>query len=216
MTTTSSVVGDNGSDVDDVIRSVAIIECSARTQLPRELDITDQAIEIKLEQQFVTWFLQYAFFTWELHMSFTIYEAWCQKAAIQYTGNIYLIAKKRRTPIYLMAKVFQHYKKTRATDETFKKKSEQMNTNKRFEVGGSGTGISLHSVGSISARKHGDTLMKWVINVDKYRKIKLCCHQSKAAEPYLEYCGVTREEVLRRFVLLEGLGSCYQASTSMG
>ncbi|KAK9095271.1 hypothetical protein Scep_026740 [Stephania cephalantha] len=55
--------------------------------------------------------------------------------------------------------------------------------------------------------------MKWVTNVDKYRKIKFCCLQSKAAEPYLEYSGVTREEVLRRFVLVEGPGSCYQAST---
>ncbi|KAK9118824.1 hypothetical protein Scep_016917 [Stephania cephalantha] len=33
--------------------------------------------------------------------------------------------------------------------------------------------------------------VKWVINMDKYRKIKFCCLQSKAAEPYLEYCGVT-------------------------
>ncbi|KAK9107977.1 hypothetical protein Syun_023988 [Stephania yunnanensis] len=55
--------------------------------------------------------------------------------------------------------------------------------------------------------------VKWVINVDKYRKIKFCCLQSKAAEPYLEYCGVTRDEVLRRFVFVEGPGSCYQAST---
>ncbi|KAK9117049.1 hypothetical protein Sjap_015996 [Stephania japonica] len=56
--------------------------------------------------------------------------------------------------------------------------------------------------------------VKWVISVDKYRKIKFCCLQSKAAEPYLEYCGVTREEVLRRFVFVEGPGSCYQASTA--
>ncbi|KAK9157483.1 hypothetical protein Scep_004057 [Stephania cephalantha] len=54
--------------------------------------------------------------------------------------------------------VFRHYKRMRATDEAFKKKSEQMSTNRNFEMGGSGTGISLHSSGSISARQHGDTL----------------------------------------------------------
>ncbi|KAK9126445.1 hypothetical protein Scep_015291 [Stephania cephalantha] len=48
----------------------------------------------------------------------------------------------------------------RATDEAFKKKSEQMSTNRKSEVGGPGTGISLHSAGSISARQHGDTLEK--------------------------------------------------------
>ncbi|KAK9112047.1 hypothetical protein Scep_019566 [Stephania cephalantha] len=48
----------------------------------------------------------------------------------------------------------------RATYEAFKKKSEQMSTNRKSEVGGSGTGISLHSAGSISARQHGDTLEK--------------------------------------------------------
>ncbi|KAK9167003.1 hypothetical protein Scep_002194 [Stephania cephalantha] len=56
--------------------------------------------------------------------------------------------------------VFEHYKRKRATDEAFKKKSEQMSTNRKFEVGGSGTSISLHSAGSISARQHGDTLEK--------------------------------------------------------
>ncbi|KAK9166394.1 hypothetical protein Scep_001585 [Stephania cephalantha] len=46
----------------------------------------------------------------------------------------------------------------RATDEAFKKKSEQMSTNRKSEVGGPGTSISLHSAGSISLRQHGDTL----------------------------------------------------------
>ncbi|KAK9126062.1 hypothetical protein Scep_014908 [Stephania cephalantha] len=35
-----------------------------------------------------------------------------------------------------------------------------MSTNRKPEVGGPGIGISLHSAGSISARKHGDTLEK--------------------------------------------------------
>ncbi|KAK9169107.1 hypothetical protein Syun_001247 [Stephania yunnanensis] len=98
------------------------------------------------------------FFTWDLPMSFAIYDAWCRRVAIRYTGNIYLIAKKRIAPIYLTKEVFEHYKRMRATDEAFKKKSEQMSSKRKSEVGGSGTGISLHSAGSISAKQHGDTL----------------------------------------------------------
>ncbi|KAK9083479.1 hypothetical protein Scep_029950 [Stephania cephalantha] len=93
-------------------------------------------------------------------MSFAIYDAWCRKAAIRYTGNIYLIAKKIIAHIYLTDEVFEHYKRMRATDEAFKKKSEQMSMNRKFDVGGSSTGISLHSAGSISVRQHGDTLEK--------------------------------------------------------
>ncbi|KAK9147710.1 hypothetical protein Scep_006467 [Stephania cephalantha] len=100
------------------------------------------------------------FFTWDLQMSFAIYDAWCRKAAIRHTCNIYLIAKKTITPIYLTYEVFEHYKRKRATYEAFKKKSEQMCTNRKSEVGGPGTGISLHSAGSIFARQHGDTLEK--------------------------------------------------------
>ncbi|KAK9093132.1 hypothetical protein Syun_028043 [Stephania yunnanensis] len=47
-----------------------------------------------------------------------------------------------------------------ATDEAFKKKSEQMSTNRKSEVGSPGTSISLHSAGSISVRHHGDTLVE--------------------------------------------------------
>ncbi|KAK9159709.1 hypothetical protein Syun_006050 [Stephania yunnanensis] len=100
------------------------------------------------------------FFTWDLSMSFAIYDAWCRRAAIRYTGNIYLIAKKRITHVYLTEEVFDHYKRMRATDEAFKKKFEQMSNNRKSEVGGSGTDISLHSAGSISVRQHGDTLEK--------------------------------------------------------
>ncbi|KAK9106788.1 hypothetical protein Syun_022799 [Stephania yunnanensis] len=89
-------------------------------------------------------------------MSFTIYEAWYRKTVIRYTSNIYLIAKKRITPIYLTYEVFEHYKRTRAIDEAFKKKFEQMSANRKSEVGGPGTGISLHSTATISARQHGD------------------------------------------------------------
>ncbi|GAB2278136.1 hypothetical protein Dimus_012832 [Dionaea muscipula] len=56
--------------------------------------------------------------------------------------------------------------------------------------------------------------VKWVISVDKYRKIKFCCLQSEAAEPYLRLCGVDRKDVLRRFVFIEGLGQYHRASTA--
>ncbi|XP_031252456.1 uncharacterized protein LOC116110368 [Pistacia vera] len=56
--------------------------------------------------------------------------------------------------------------------------------------------------------------VKWVIGVDKYRKIKFCCLQSKTAEPYLALCGLDREDVRRRFVFVEGLGLYHQASTA--
>lgn len=59
------------------------------------------------------------------------------------------------------------------------------------------------------------TGVKWVIGVDKYRKIKFCCLQSKAAEPYLALCGLDREDVLRRFVFVEGPGLYHQASTGI-
>ncbi|KAK9166014.1 hypothetical protein Scep_001205 [Stephania cephalantha] len=94
---------------------------------------------------------------WDLQMSFAIYDAWCQGAYPRH-GNIYLIAKKRITSIYLTEEVFEHYKRMRATDEAFNKKSEQMSTNRKSGVGGPSTGISLHSAGNISARQHDDTL----------------------------------------------------------
>ncbi|MQL78215.1 hypothetical protein Taro_010635 [Colocasia esculenta] len=56
--------------------------------------------------------------------------------------------------------------------------------------------------------------VKWVINADKHEKIKFCCLQSKAAEPYLRLCGLEREDVLQRFLFVEGLYSFYQGSTA--
>lgn len=56
--------------------------------------------------------------------------------------------------------------------------------------------------------------VKWVIEADKDRKIKFCCLQSKAAEPYLRISGLSREDVLRRFLFIEGPGSYHQASTA--
>ncbi|KAK9104547.1 hypothetical protein Scep_021391 [Stephania cephalantha] len=46
------------------------------------------------------------------------------------------------------------------SNEEFKKKSEQMSANRKSDVGGPGTGISLLCAGTISARRYGDTLEK--------------------------------------------------------
>ncbi|XP_058193246.1 uncharacterized protein LOC131310311 [Rhododendron vialii] len=56
--------------------------------------------------------------------------------------------------------------------------------------------------------------VKWVIKADQDRKIKFCCLQSQAAEPYMRLCGVDREDVLRRFLFIEGPGSYHQGSTA--
>ncbi|GER54842.1 RNase H domain-containing protein [Striga asiatica] len=60
-----------------------------------------------------------------------------------------------------------------------------------------------------------DTLrVKWIIRADKDRKIKFCCLQSNAAEPYMIVSGLTREDVLRRFLFVEGPGSYHQGSAA--
>ncbi|XP_074343187.1 uncharacterized protein LOC141681023 [Apium graveolens] len=56
--------------------------------------------------------------------------------------------------------------------------------------------------------------VKQVIRVDKHKKIKFCCLQSKAAEPYMRVCGVEREDVLRRFIFIEGPGAYHQGSAA--
>lgn len=56
--------------------------------------------------------------------------------------------------------------------------------------------------------------VKLVINADKDRKIKFCCLQSKAAEPYMRICGVDREDVFRRFLFIEGPDAYHQGSTA--
>ncbi|KAJ1258774.1 hypothetical protein BS78_10G101000 [Paspalum vaginatum] len=56
--------------------------------------------------------------------------------------------------------------------------------------------------------------VKWVIRADKHAKIRFCCVQSKAAEPYLRLVGMDREDVLRRVLFVEGPGSYYEGSTA--
>ncbi|KAL2939237.1 Uncharacterized protein RDABS01_007460 [Bienertia sinuspersici] len=58
------------------------------------------------------------------------------------------------------------------------------------------------------------TGVRWIIKADKYEKIKFCCLQSRTAEPYMELCDVTREDVRHRFIFVEGLGQYHQASTA--
>lgn len=57
------------------------------------------------------------------------------------------------------------------------------------------------------------TRAKWVIRADKDRKIKFCCVQSDAAEPYLRACGLEWEDVLLCILFIEGLNVYSQGST---
>lgn len=56
--------------------------------------------------------------------------------------------------------------------------------------------------------------VKWIIQADKDKKIKFCCLQSKAAEPYMRVSGVDRDDVLRRILFIEGPGLYHQGSTA--
>ncbi|XP_047157072.1 uncharacterized protein YuxK [Vigna umbellata] len=56
--------------------------------------------------------------------------------------------------------------------------------------------------------------VKWVIRADKDKRIKFCCVQSDAAEPYLRACGLDREDVMRRMLFVEGLNEYSQGSTA--
>lgn len=55
--------------------------------------------------------------------------------------------------------------------------------------------------------------VKWVIKADRDKKIKFCCLQSKAAEPYMSVCDLDRDDVRRRFLFIEGPGLYHQGST---
>lgn len=56
--------------------------------------------------------------------------------------------------------------------------------------------------------------VKWIIKADKDKRISFCAVQSEVAEPYLLVCGLTREDVLDRFLFVEGPGQFSQASTA--
>jgi hypothetical protein len=55
--------------------------------------------------------------------------------------------------------------------------------------------------------------VRWVIHADKQKKISFCAVQSQAAKPYLTLCGLTEDDVLRRFLFVEGPGVSHQGST---
>eukprot|EP00252_Welwitschia_mirabilis_P024086 TRINITY_DN7001_c0_g1_i4.p1 TRINITY_DN7001_c0_g1~~TRINITY_DN7001_c0_g1_i4.p1 ORF type:complete len:195 (+),score=9.95 TRINITY_DN7001_c0_g1_i4:145-729(+) len=56
--------------------------------------------------------------------------------------------------------------------------------------------------------------VRWIIKRDREKMIKFCAVQSRAAEPYLIACGLDREDVLKRFLFVEGLGSFHRSSTA--
>ncbi|KZV50673.1 DCC family protein chloroplastic [Dorcoceras hygrometricum] len=56
--------------------------------------------------------------------------------------------------------------------------------------------------------------VKWIIKADKDKKIKFCCLQSKAAEPYMRVSGVDRDDVLRSILFVEGPDLYHQGSTA--
>ncbi|KAH9544993.1 hypothetical protein CY35_12G024800 [Sphagnum magellanicum] len=56
--------------------------------------------------------------------------------------------------------------------------------------------------------------VRWVIHADKQKKISFCAVQSQAAKPYLTLCGLTEDDVLRRFLFVEGPGVSHQGSTA--
>ncbi|KQK18808.1 uncharacterized protein LOC100827452 [Brachypodium distachyon] len=56
--------------------------------------------------------------------------------------------------------------------------------------------------------------VKWVFKADKHAKIRFCCVQSRAAEPYLRLVGMDREDVLRRVLFIEGPEAYYEGSTA--
>lgn len=59
-----------------------------------------------------------------------------------------------------------------------------------------------------------NTGVKWIIRADTDKRISFCAVQSDVAEPYLLICGLTREDVLDRFLFVEGPGQFSQASTA--
>ncbi|CAK9861471.1 unnamed protein product [Sphagnum jensenii] len=56
--------------------------------------------------------------------------------------------------------------------------------------------------------------VRWVIHADRQKKISFCAVQSQAAKPYLTLCGLTEDDVLHRFLFVEGPGVSHQGSTA--
>ncbi|KAH7297821.1 hypothetical protein KP509_25G014000 [Ceratopteris richardii] len=54
----------------------------------------------------------------------------------------------------------------------------------------------------------------WLIKNDKERTLSFCPVQSEAATPYLQLCGLTKEDAEHRFLFVEGPGQISEASTA--
>ncbi|KAH7366474.1 hypothetical protein KP509_18G080000 [Ceratopteris richardii] len=54
----------------------------------------------------------------------------------------------------------------------------------------------------------------WLIKIDKEKRLSFCAVQSEVAKPYLQLCGLSQEDVLNRFLFVEGPGQFSQASTA--
>ncbi|KAK9083278.1 hypothetical protein Scep_029749 [Stephania cephalantha] len=72
------------------------------------------------------------------------------------------MCSKDKKHAHVSAEIFDHYKKMWSTHD-FKKKSERASKNQRTETGGPGTGIAVHTGGSISIDQHTKKLVSYVI-----------------------------------------------------
>ncbi|KAJ4813925.1 Nucleic acid binding protein [Rhynchospora pubera] len=57
--------------------------------------------------------------------------------------------------------------------------------------------------------------VRWLIKTDKHRKIKFCCLQSRAAQPYLRLLALHRQDVRHPVLFVEGLAAYYQGSAAV-
>ncbi|KAK9107301.1 hypothetical protein Syun_023312 [Stephania yunnanensis] len=67
------------------------------------------------------------------------------------------MCSKDKKPAHVSAEIFDHYKKMQSTPD-FKKKSERASKNRRTEIGGPGTRITVHISGLISIYQHAEKL----------------------------------------------------------
>ncbi|KAK9088039.1 hypothetical protein Syun_030433 [Stephania yunnanensis] len=96
-------------------------------------------------------------FDWEPSDDAAIREAYDRQIATRYADFISKMCSKDKKPANVSTEIFNHYKKMRSTPD-FKKKSERASKNRRTETGGPGTGIAVHTGGSISIYQHAERL----------------------------------------------------------
>ncbi|KAK9096589.1 hypothetical protein Sjap_022086 [Stephania japonica] len=77
----------------------------------------------------------------------------------RYADFVSKMVRKPTKPAHVSLEAFKHYKKMRSTPE-YKAKSEQASRNRRSEVGGPGSGSSVHGGGAISIYEHSLRLEK--------------------------------------------------------